>query len=107
MKFENLREEKAVDAVIELLKEGNYKKATVKLGELRGNPADFMRLFKFLTKDTGLEDAKLHIKQVPAKVKCTSCDWRGDPEIQPNNVRCPRCLSKAVILKGNELQVTV
>lgn len=107
MEFEKLREEKAVDTVIELLKEGNYKKAKVKLGELRGKPDDFMRLFGFITKNTRLEDVKLKIKHVPAKVQCTSCDWKGDPDIQPNEVRCPRCLSPVNILRGNELQVVV
>jgi len=106
-KKEDLREENPVDAAIELLKSGNYKKAKIKLGELRGKPAEFMRLYKYLTKGTKLEDVELKIKWIPAKVECTSCDWRGDPDIQQNNVRCPRCLSEVKILRGNEFQVVV
>lgn len=107
MEFENLREEKAVDTVIELLKSGDYKKAKVKLGELRGKPDDFKRLYGYLTKDSRLGDVKLKIKPVRAKVRCNACDWKGDPDIRQNGVRCPRCLSPVEILKGNELQISV
>lgn len=107
MEFKNIREEQVVDAVIELLKSGNYRKAKIKLGELRGNPKEFMKLFEYLTKNTGLEGAKLHIKGIPARVECLKCDWKGDPDIQPNHVRCPRCFSDVRILSGHEFQVTV
>jgi Zn finger protein HypA/HybF involved in hydrogenase expression len=103
----NLREENAVDSAIELIKSGNYKKAKIKLGELRGKPEDFKRLFEYLTKGSSLENVKLKIKGVPAKIECMSCDWKGDPDIQHNNVRCPRCLSDVKILSGHEFQVTV
>jgi Zn finger protein HypA/HybF involved in hydrogenase expression len=107
MEFKNIREENPVDAAVELLKSGNFRKAGIKLGELRGNPEEFMRLFNYLTKGTQLEGAKLKIKAIPAKVECLSCDWKGDPEIKPNDVRCPRCLSEVKILCGNEFQVIV
>ncbi|MBN2330664.1 MAG: hydrogenase maturation nickel metallochaperone HypA [Candidatus Aenigmarchaeota archaeon] len=107
MEFKNLREENPVDETIAQLKSGNFRKASIKLGQLRGSPEEFMRLFNYLTKDTRLEGAKLKIKAVPAKIACLSCDWRGDPDIKPNDVRCPRCLSEVKILKGHEFQITV
>jgi Zn finger protein HypA/HybF involved in hydrogenase expression len=107
MELKNLREENPVDAAIEQLKSGNYRKAKIKLGQLRGNPEEFMRLFDYLTKGSRLEGANLKIKAVPAKVKCTSCDWKGDPDIKANDVRCPRCLSEVSILQGNEFQISV
>jgi hydrogenase nickel incorporation protein HypA/HybF len=105
MEFKNLREEQAVDAIIEQLKKGNFRKATIRLGELRGTPQEFMDLFKFLTKNSRLEDADLKIKSIPAKVKCLSCDWKGDPEIKKNEVRCPRCFRDVEILSGHELRI--
>ena len=107
MELKNLREENPVDAAIEQLKAGNFRKAKIKLGQLRGSPQEFMRLFDYLTKDTKLEGAKLKIKAIPAKIECLSCDWKGDPDIKPNDVRCPRCLSEVKILRGDELQITV
>ena len=107
MEFSNMREENPVDAVIAVLKSGNYRKAKIKLGQLRGNPKEFMKLFNYLTKDTRLEGADIRIKAVRAKVRCNNCDWRGDPDIQPNRVRCPRCFAPAEILKGREFQIHV
>ena len=107
MEFRNLREEKAVYSLIELLKEGKYRKATLKLGELRGKPAEFMKLFDYLVEESSLKDIKLKIKPVKAKVSCLSCDWKGDPDIMPNGVRCPRCRSDVEILSGHEFLIDV
>ncbi len=107
MEFKNMREENPVDAAIELLRSGKRRKASIKLGELRGKPQDFMRLFEYLTKGTRLEGTKLKIKSVPAKIECLSCDWKGDPDIKPNDVRCPRCLSEVRITQGDEFQVVL
>ena len=47
----------------------------------------------------------MKINPVKAKVSCNSCDWRGDPDVQPDHVRCPRCLSDVEVLSGNEFEV--
>jgi Zn finger protein HypA/HybF involved in hydrogenase expression len=107
MELKIIREEQPVDALIEALKSGKYRKAKVKLGELRGNPEKFMRLFDYLTKGTPLNDAKIKISPARARVKCRSCDWKGDPDVLPNDVRCPRCRSEVDILSGNEFHVSV
>ena len=107
MEFKNLREEKAVDSFLETLKEGKYKKATLKLGELRGKPEEFRKLFDYLVEESSLKDIKLKIKPVKAKIDCLSCDWKGDPEIQRNNIRCPRCRSEVQILSGHEFHINV
>lgn len=106
LEFKDIREENAVDTVIGLLKEGKHKKAKIKLGELRGNPEEFIKLFRFITKNTDLENAELKIKSVPARIDCLSCDWKGDPDIRKNDVKCPRCKSGVNVLSGGELQVT-
>jgi Zn finger protein HypA/HybF involved in hydrogenase expression len=105
MEFRDIREEKAVDSLLETLREGNYKKATLKLGELRGNPEEFMKLFEYLTEKNRLKDVKINVKTVKAKVKCLSCDWNGDPEVERNGVRCPRCRSDVKILSGHEFRL--
>ncbi len=105
MEFKNIREENAVSTLIDMLKQGKYKKASVKLGELRGKPEEFTKLYNYLTEESRLKDVKLKIKGIKAKVKCMSCDWKGDPHIKPNHVQCPRCFSDVHILKGNEFQV--
>ena len=102
-----IREEHAVDDVISALRSSGKMKASVKLGQLRGSPPEFLNLFKYLTKNTALEGAKLRVRPVRAKVSCTKCDWRGDPDIQPHAVRCPRCLKDVDILKGHELEIKV
>ncbi|UCD03239.1 MAG: hydrogenase maturation nickel metallochaperone HypA [Candidatus Aenigmatarchaeota archaeon] len=102
MEFRDIREEKAVDSLLHTLKEGNYKKATLKLGELRGRPEEFMKLFEYITHESRLQDLKLKIKTVKARVRCLSCDWKGDPEIVRNGVRCPRCRSDVKVLRGHE-----
>ncbi|MCD6495945.1 MAG: hydrogenase maturation nickel metallochaperone HypA [Candidatus Aenigmarchaeota archaeon] len=105
MEIKHLREEKAVDSLIELLKEGKYKKATVKLGELRGMPEDFLKLYEYLAWESPLSKVKIRVKPVKAKIQCLSCDWKGDPEILKNGVRCPRCKGDVKILRGNEFSV--
>ncbi len=107
MEFKNLREEKAVYSLIELLKEGGHRKATLKLGELRGKPDEFMKLFDYLVKESSLREVKLKIKPVRARVNCLSCDWKGDPEMANNSIRCPRCRSDVEILQGNEFHISL
>lgn len=107
MEFKNLREEKAVYSFLETLKEGKYKKAALKLGELRGKPEEFRKLFDYLVEESSLKDIKLKIKPVKAKISCLSCDWKGDPEIKANDVQCPRCRSEVQILSGHEFHINV
>ncbi len=104
MKFSKIRSEKAVDSFIEALKEGNYKKAKVTLGELRGTPKEFMEMYNYLTKNSPLNDVKIKISTVKAKIDCLSCDWKGDAHIKENHVECPRCRSDVNVLKGHELR---
>ncbi len=105
MELGKVREEKAVDSLIQLLKEGSYRKAKIKLGQIKGDPAEFMKLFNFLTENTRLQETRISIETVKAKVSCNSCDWKGDPEILHDHVRCPRCRSDVDVLKGNEFEV--
>lgn len=107
MELKYIREEYPVESIIEAMKEGNHKKAKVKLGQLRGNPDEFIKLFNYLTSRGKLDGAKLKIKSVRAKIDCLKCDWKGDPKILPNSVICPRCLSENIkILKGHEFHMT-
>lgn len=105
MEIKHLREEKAVESLIELLKEGKYRKATVRLGELRGKPEDFLKLYKYLAWESPLSKVKIKLKPVKAKIQCLSCDWKGDPEILRSTIRCPRCKSDVKILSGDEFHV--
>jgi Zn finger protein HypA/HybF involved in hydrogenase expression len=105
MELKNIREEKAVDTLIAHLKEGGYRKAKIVLGELRGNPEEFRKLFDYLTEGSSLGKTKLNIKPVKARVRCLSCDWKGDPGIKDNHVECPRCRSEVEILSGHELKM--
>jgi Zn finger protein HypA/HybF involved in hydrogenase expression len=107
MKFLNIREENPVDSLVELLKQGDYKKASITLGQLRGNPDEFLKLFKYVTRNTRLEQTVLDINPVKAKVDCPQCGWRGDPDIKPNGVSCPKCRGPVRILKGHEFRVHV
>ena len=103
MKFSKIRSEKAVDSFIESLKEGNHKKANIRLGELRGTPKEFMELYSYLTKDSSLKDVEIKISTIKAKIDCLSCDWKGDAQIKENHVECPRCRSDVNVLSGHEL----
>jgi Zn finger protein HypA/HybF involved in hydrogenase expression len=108
MELRKIREEKAVDSLIALLKEGNYRKATVTLGEIRGNPKKFMELFSYLTEGSRLGKTKLSIKPVRAKVSCSNCSWKGDGDVTEDRVKCPRCRNVEVeVLQGNEMVVHV
>jgi len=108
MEFGRIREEKAVDTLIETLKKGNYKKANVVLGEILGHPEEFMKLYRYLVGESRLGRVKISIKSVPAKIECMKCDWKGDPNIRHDGPSCPRCLSDNVnVLRGNEFEIHV
>ena len=107
MEFKRIREEKAVDTLISLLSQGDYKKASVKLGEQMGEPQEFMKLFGYLTKGSRLEGVKVRIDTVPLKAECDYCDWTGKPELPGKGPQCPRCKRDARLLQGNELQITL
>jgi len=107
MKFPKIREENAVDSLVDMLKQGEYKKATVTLGQLRGNPDEFLKLFKYVTRNTRLEQTALKINPVRARVDCMKCDWKGDPEIKYNGVACPKCRGPVKVLRGREFRVHV
>ena len=108
MDLRKIREEKAVDSLIALLKEGNYRKARVTLGEIRGNPKEFLKLFSYLTEGSRIGKTKVSIKPVRAKVTCNNCAWSGDGEVLQDRVRCPRCRNAEVeVLQGNEMVVHV
>jgi Zn finger protein HypA/HybF involved in hydrogenase expression len=108
MDLRKIREEKAVDSLLALLREGNYKSARVTLGEMRGDPAEFMKLFNYLTEGSRFEKTKISIKSVRAKVLCDNCNWKGDAKVLEDHVRCPRCRHEGVqVLQGNEMEVHV
>jgi Zn finger protein HypA/HybF involved in hydrogenase expression len=105
MEFRNIREEKTVCTFIDMLRKGNHKKATVKLGQLKGSPEAFMNFFNYLTQGSDLQNARIKIKPIRARVRCLSCDWKGDPQIKTDGVECPRCRSDVEVLNGHEFQV--
>ena len=108
MDLRKIREEKAVDSLIALLKEGNYGKARVTLGEMRGDPKEFMKLFNYLTEGSRFEKTRVSIKTVRAKIVCDNCSWKGDGKVLEDRVRCPRCKNEDVeVLQGNEMVVHV
>jgi len=108
MDLRKIREEKAVDSLISLLKEGNYRKARITLGEMRGDPKEFMKLYNYLTEGSRFEKTMIKIKPIRAKVFCDNCRWRGDGKVLEDHVRCPRCRNEDVqVLQGNEMVVHV
>jgi len=57
--------------------------------------------FDFVSKDTEAEGATLHIRRIPARVRCHECET----EFAPNGAdwRCPRCGSLGgEVLAGRE-----
>jgi Zn finger protein HypA/HybF involved in hydrogenase expression len=108
MDMRKIKEEKAVDSLIALLKEGNYRKARVTLGEIRGSPEEFLKLFSYLTEGSSVGKTRVSVTSVRAKVYCGNCDWKGDAAVLADRVRCPRCRhGDVVVLSGNEMVVHV
>ncbi len=108
MEFMHIREEHAVDHVIEVMKGSRTRKARVKLGELRGNPGAFNELFSYLTKGTPLEGAQVRIESVPAVIECMLCDFRGPPDLEAADLACPKCQGKDIVVRqGSEMEIRV
>ncbi len=108
MEFRHIREEHAVDHVIEVLKESSARKAKVRLGELRGSPGAFGELFAYLTKGSRLEGANVEVESIPAIIECMYCDFRGAPDLDAADLACPKCQGKDIIVRqGSEMEVRV
>jgi len=97
-----------IEAVESFMKEKGYEKiktVNVRIGKMMAVLPDAL-LFAFdaLKGETTLEDAELHIKEIPIKLECTQC---GNV-FEPDSIRlmCPRCGGiKTDVLAGKELDI--
>lgn len=77
----------------------------VRCGRLRQVvPASLQFAFGVLTRDTLCEGARLTFEDVPARLRCESCE--SEWEIEVPAFRCPSCAgSDVVVASGDELEV--
>lgn len=78
----------------------------LKIGELSGLvPECIQQYFDFASKGTAAEGAKIIITKIPITMKCTSCDFCGEPSSFINN-KCPVCNGARIIRAGgNEFYI--
>lgn len=96
----------AVAATVEKHAKGRpVKVVNLTIGKLRQVvPDSLLFYFDIVTRDTVVEGAKLEIEIVPARLHCTSCDERWEPDFP--TFRCPACVAgKVEVLSGEEFQV--
>lgn len=82
------------------------KTVFVKIGALAGVVPDSLEFsFSAITADTPLNNARLHILEIPFTIQCSNCNATSEQEA--GVALCPRCGSMdTVSLTGTELQVT-
>lgn len=62
------------------------------IGEMSGIvPSCIHEYFALAGKGTIAEGAKLNLKTVPARIRCSSCGYEGEPD--KKNYCCPECKS--------------
>jgi len=91
--------------IIRHINEDYSKRVTslhIVLGELLElNPASLQTYWNELSKDTLAEQARLHIRLIPAEVQCMACFKKYQP--REKKILCPYCGSfGAKILTGEE-----
>jgi len=104
-----------VDTALEAAKSNNATKikvVNVELGEFTFLiPEQLIFNFEIASKNTMLEGADLRIKSVKGQLKCNSCGFDGDSEIDPDlppqiavfaPMKCPKCGSSATQITGGK-----
>ncbi len=78
---------------------------SLRVGRLRQVVPDSLTFYwEIVARDTPLEDARLELVEVEARLGCTDCDHEW--EMLEPAFRCPRCASADVrVLSGEELEV--
>ena len=91
-----------VDTALKHAAGRKVKVVTVRAGALRQVvPESLEFYFGFVTRDTGCEDARLELIEVPARLRCCGQEWQVDfPDF-----RCGSCGGAAEIVAGDELEV--
>lgn len=96
----------AVAATVEKHAKGRpVRLVNLTVGKLRQVVPDSLSFyFDIVTRDTLMEGAQLEIEIVPARLRCTGCGERWEPDFP--TFRCPACVTGVVeVLSGEEFQV--
>ena len=104
-----------INAVLETAEENNateVNEITIEVGRLAMiNPEQLEFILGVLVDNTILEDAKIIFEDVPAKIECLNCQFKGDAILDDSDhyaplVKCPKCDSLSVdILNGKDIIV--
>ena len=78
---------------------------SVRAGRLRQVvPRSLHFYFEIVARDTVVEGARLELEDVPARLRCRSCEHEWD--VETPSFRCPECHGGDVtVLSGDELEV--
>lgn len=106
-----------VDAVKNSLKSHKVKKVQeveIEMGELNNiTPKQIRQAFEIAAKSTIAEGAKLHVKIKKGKIRCPSCGYSGEINIDTEHdhdhsthPHCPKCSEGGLeILEGEDIEV--
>ena len=77
----------------------------MRVGTLRQVVPDSLRFYwDIVARDTVCEGARLELREIATRLRCTDCAAEWEPEIP--HFRCPACESAAVtVVAGEELEV--
>jgi hydrogenase nickel incorporation protein HypA/HybF len=77
----------------------------LRVGRLRQVvPDSLLFYFEIVARDTPCEGAELQLEEIEARLRCSECERRWEPEIPA--FRCPQCGSADVeVTAGEELEV--
>jgi hydrogenase nickel incorporation protein HypA/HybF len=88
-------------------------KVRLEIGEMTCVEADQLKFcYDSIVKQTNLENSVLEIEIVPAKVKCSHCNYDGAPRYWDEAVttaiptlQCPQCSQAAEAVAGHECAI--
>lgn len=84
------------------------------IGELTCVQPEQLRFcYESVTRQTALQDSKLEIEDVPARVKCPHCTYEGPPKYWMDSLaeapvptfQCPECGNAAEAAQGHECAI--
>jgi hydrogenase nickel incorporation protein HypA/HybF len=102
--------EQIVQAILDELKKiperGRPKRVKVNVGEmLHLNKESVLTHFQSLSKGTALEGLDLDLEEIPVRLACKDCGWKGSAE-DHHLLFCSSCNSIAVeILSGRDVTI--
>jgi hydrogenase nickel incorporation protein HypA/HybF len=91
-------------SIPEHLSGGRVKTVYLKVGRLSAIVVDSLRFcYEMVIKETPLEGSRLHISEVPVRVRCGACNMEWAMETPA--FACPECGGDTRLLSGRELDV--